>query len=272
MIASIHVIHIADRVDREPTMRALNEKLHPLLLLQMQMQMQNKIDPVPIQIFNAIRQSDGRKGCYESHVGVMKRALAINSEQHALIFEDDAEFAQDMSNVRIQTLFNEALQFVKRTPSLEILFLGSFPNIFVANDTVKIRKEGFQHIFKTNPATTHAYIASATFMKRMTERFHEFAGIPIDDFYKSSLINTHALYPSIFLQSSSESDIASPLASFVSKFQLKNFIWRFVEFYATSTSVSLKHVLFVCSILLVLMYQVSSFSSSSSSVTRGFSL
>ena len=249
MIATIHVIHIADRVDREPTMRALNEKL-----LQMQ--------PVPIQIFTATRQSDGRKGCYESHVAVMKRALAINSEQHALIFEDDAEFASDMSTSRIQQLFNEALQFINKNKTLEILFLGSFPNIFVANDTVRIEKEGFQHIFKTNPATTHAYIASAPFMKRMTERFYEFHGVPIDDFYKSSLINTHAIYPSIFLQSSSESDIASPLASFVSKFKLKKFIWRLAEFYATSTSISLKHVLFVSSILLVLIYQLSSFSSS----------
>lgn len=243
MIASSHAIHIADRADRELTMRTLHEKLHELLNIE-------------TTVFLATKQKDGRKGCYESHVAVMKRALLKNPDKHALIFEDDAEFASDLSaSLRYQLLF-EALDFAK-SHAFDILFLGSFPNMFVANETVKVSK--FQHIFKTNPSTTHAYIASSSFMKRMTERFQDFEGIAIDDFFKSNLINTFALYPSIILQSNSESDIASPLASFVSKSGLKKFVWRCAETFSTSISLSLKHILFIALSLCVLLYHISSF-------------
>jgi GR25 family glycosyltransferase involved in LPS biosynthesis len=243
MIASAHVIHIADRKDREQTMQTLRANLQEQLNIQ-------------TTVFFATKQRDGRKGCYESHVAVMKRALLLSNDKHALILEDDAEFAADLSTSLRRQLLLEALDFAK-SHSFDILFLGSFPNMFVANDTVKVSK--FQHIFKTNPSTTHAYIASSSFMKRMTERFSDFQGVAIDDFFKSNVINTFALYPSIILQSNSESDIASPLASFVSKSGLKNFVWRFAETFSTSISLSLKHILFVALSLCVLLYQLSSF-------------
>ena len=243
MIASSYAIHIADRIDREQTMRQLHARVQEQLNIE-------------TTVFFAKKQKDGRKGCYESHVAVMKRALLENPDKHALIFEDDAEFASDLSASLHHQILLEALDFAK-SHSFDILFLGSFPNMFVANETVKVSK--FQHVFKTNPSTTHAYIASSSFMKRMTERFQNFEGVAIDDFFKSNLINTFALYPSIILQSNSESDIASPLASFVSKSGLKKFVWRFAETFSTSISLSLKHILFAAISLCVLLYQISSF-------------
>lgn len=266
MIGSIHTIHIPDRKDREENMKTLNAKLFPLLS-QLQLQAERYApkrfkDKTTIQnyTFLAVRQTDGRKGCYESHIHVMKKALALD-DKPALIFEDDAEFASDLEHTEVSVLFRDALKFIE-SEEYDILFLGSFPNMFVANETVKVK--GFQHIYKTNPATTHAYIASVPFMKRMVERFSQFDGVPIDDFYKSSLIKTFAVYPSIFMQSLSPSDIASPMASFISKCGLKNFVWRLAESYCTSFSMSLKHVLFVTACFIMLLYQLSSFD-------RGFS-
>jgi hypothetical protein len=129
----------------------------------------------------------------------------------------------------------------------------------VSNDTLQIK--GFQHMYKTNPSTTHAYIASHLFMKRMTTQFREYNDIAIDDFFKSRLIQTYAIYPSIFLQSVSQSDIASASASFVSTSKFKNIIWRLAESYATRIGLNLKHIVLVLLCLLILLYHISTFRS-----------
>jgi GR25 family glycosyltransferase involved in LPS biosynthesis len=273
MIQSSHIIHIHERTDRLQNIVLLNEKLNSglfdtLLVNDKQSsekpnstdrtisEKTEKNEKKDIIIFQAIRQKDGRKGCYESHVQVMKNVLLQNPDKCALIFEDDAEFATDVDESLIRSILDQANTFIS-TEHFDILFLGSFPNVFVANETVKVLK--YKNIYKTSPATTHAYIASPKFMKRMTESFYEFEGIAIDDFYKSKFINTYAVYPSIFLQSLSKSDIASPMASFISSFKLKNSIWRLAELYSTSVSFSLKHVLFVTFFMCILCIQVSSF-------------
>jgi GR25 family glycosyltransferase involved in LPS biosynthesis len=245
MISSIHLIHIPDRTDRDRSIQELQKTLLSFF------------GPLQIQIFEAQRQKDGRKGCYESHVSVMKKAISLH-DGHALIFEDDAEVGHDLNDKMVHELVQEALRFAK-TETFDILFLGSFPNVLVANETIKI--QGFQHMYKTSPSTTHAYIASHKFMKNMISRFAVFENVPIDDFFKSSLIQTYAIYPSIFLQSVSQSDIASPSASFVSSSKFKNVIWRLTESYATRIGHSLKHVGLVFLCFLLLLYQISTFRS-----------
>jgi GR25 family glycosyltransferase involved in LPS biosynthesis len=282
MIQSIHVIHIDERIDRLENIHVLsnllksevfnvllnsqnNDSLEKLTKLQKlenidielkQEHLKDITKKKDLHIFSAIRQKDGRKGCYESHIQVMKKALLQNPNKCALIFEDDAEFAKDVDKSLVVSILDQTNTFTS-TEKFDILFLGSFPNVFVANDTIRVSK--FKNIYKTSPATTHAYIASPQFMKRMTESFYEFEGVAIDDFYKSKFINTFAIYPSIFMQSISKSDIASPLAAFISSFKLKNSIWRLAELYSTSVSFSLKHVLFVTFFMCILFIQISSF-------------
>jgi glycosyl transferase, family 25 len=273
MIQSSHVIHIHERTDRLQNILLLTEKLksglfNTLLGTGKQTGKQNTEKRTltententekneDIKIFPAIRHKDGRKGCYESHIQVMKNALSQSPDKCALIFEDDAEFATDVDESLVVSILNQTNAFIS-IETFDILFLGSFPNVFVANDTLKVSK--YKNIYKTSPATTHAYIASPQFMKRMTKSFYEFEGIAIDDFYKSKFINTYAVYPSLFLQSLSKSDIASPVAGFISSFKLKNSIWRLAELYSTSVSFSLKHVLFVTFFMCILFIQVSSF-------------
>ena len=244
MFSSCHVIHVKNRSDREVYIRSLGKS---------DIVLSNK---TPFFVHQVERQQDGRKGCYESHIEVMKKALKIDNHKPCLIFEDDAIVAPDLSTSAIRLLFDEASKFVaSKSNDYDILFLGSFPNMFSTAGTIQT---SFQNIYESSPATTHAYIASPNFMKRMTSVFSTFQNVAIDDFYKSTLFKKFAVYPSVFLQATSESDVASASASFVSKSGFKHFLWRFAERYCTSTHVNLKHVFFLLPLVILFIYVASS--------------
>lgn len=234
MISGAYVIHISQRNDRDENIVQLRQVLthSPLSLFC----------PAHLTVFEAKKQADGRRGCYESHVAVMRLALEANATLPALIFEDDAQIAWEASGAsqvqlrqcqEVQQFFNDAKKF-------DILYLGSFPNLFVSKSAIQV--ESYQHIYQSRPSMTHAYIASPRLMKLMTTVFATYEGVEIDNLYSkfNGFVN-YAVYPSIFLQSLSASDISPTLS--LSTLPIKEFIWSACEVYVKNVQCSVKEAL-----------------------------
>jgi hypothetical protein len=192
-------IHIADRKDREEYIKDLRKSFH-------------------INVFEAERSSDGKKGCYESHQRIMQQC---KDDPYAIIFEDDA-VAVDLK------YFDEALNFAKRS-DWDIIYLGCFPDIFRFQENV------IGHILKVKVAMTHAYIVSSSYMKKFSLRPYD--GIPVDNVFRDEA-RTFAILPSMFTQANTESDVANVFSSVF----VKDFVVAFCEFYAREVGVPV-HVL-----------------------------
>ena len=196
---SVWCIHIADRKDREPYIDNLKKSF-------------------AINVFEAERSVDGKRGCYESHQKIMRQC---KNDPYAIIFEDDA-VASDLK------YFDEAMNFAKRT-DWDIIYLGCFPDIF------KWQQNVLGHVYRVRAAMTHAYIVSSDYMKRFSDRPYD--GIPVDNVFRDEA-RTFAILPSMFSQANTESDVDNVFSSIF----VKDIVVKFCEFYATEVGIPV-HVL-----------------------------
>ncbi len=200
---------------------------------------------IPVNYYRTSRHPNGGiQGCFESHISILKEAYRDGAKT-CLIFEDDVIASNFLKD---EHLINDAISFMKNNPTWELFYLGTCPEI--VNSSIK-SVHGYNDIFKMNCICTHAYVVSASLIEKAQN--WNFTGVPIDYLY---LFNTNAygIYPSLFYQKASASDISG---SFWNLIPCKHYFFRLVELYARYINKPLKSIMFVfilCFILLLILY------------------
>lgn len=210
---AIRCIHMPARADRAVLVRRAASKAR-----------------MPVTWFHVSKHPDGGvRGCYESHLAVMREALAAGLP-NVLVFEDDIEVAPSFRRERVA----EVARFMAHTEGAwDILFLGCFPDIWRGAQTWVSG-----HMYAVRATQTHAYIVSAAGMLRLAHR--PFDGKPIDEVLRDEA-RCYATLPSLFTQALSQSDVSS--IGGISTFGGKRAVTAAVEAYAVHIGAPLRSVL-----------------------------
>lgn len=175
---------------------------------------------IPVQWFLTDRHPNGGiQGCYESHLACIREAYQRGAKT-CLMFEDDVLDSQFARDAR---LLVEAIQFMDRNQTWDLLYLGTCPDI-TRFKTEQVR--GYPQILKMRSLCTHAYVISRRYMQRLVGS--SFVGTPIDYEFLGNP-NAYGVYPSIFYQRSSGSDISG---DFWNRVPIKHLWFRAIEIYA----------------------------------------
>jgi len=178
----------------------------------------------------------GKRGCFESHVNLSKLNL---HKKYLFVLEDDFELNIEDEKI-VEEALNDVIQFMEKNLSWDLLYLGVLPNFWTANSYRQSK-----HIFKTVPfACTHAYFISQKYMEEVST--WKYDNKAIDVMYRDCK-NAYAVYPQIFKQRESKSDIVhfiTPCPPF-----LRDVPVNFSNWYAHNVGVSLLNVLFVLIII-----------------------
>jgi len=147
--------------------------------------------------FSGVKMEDGRSGCRESHINIIKDAK-INDYKKILIFEDDFVFVN-----KDQNLISNILEQISKI-GYDLFYLGA---------TVEPNYGRFQivseNIVRTNFAfTTHAYSVSSRLYDLILSEapFHPI----IDVYYQQRIVsrgNSYIANPMICLQRNTYSDV-----------------------------------------------------------------
>ena len=155
----------------------------------------NKLE-IPVEYYRVHKHlTDGARGCFESHISIIKKAY-YEGCKNVLIFEDDIIESPYFSNL----LIKKSIEFLKIT-DWELFYFGHQPNI-LTNSTTVISP----NIIKTQSTLTHSYAISRKYMKKLINITYE--DIPIDKIYLKNN-KSYALYPMAFYQDDSKSDIVT---------------------------------------------------------------
>lgn len=150
---------------------------------------------IPITFHNVDRHPvSGLQGCFESHIDIITEGYNKNY-QNIMIFEDDL---LDSPNFTSEFLAL-AVGFMESDKEWELFYLGTHLNIY--SNRVKFVSP---HILKVKSFTTHAYAVS----RRGMERYQgvQYKDIPYD-FLTVENDQAYAIYPGLFYQDGSDSDI-----------------------------------------------------------------
>ena len=222
----IQCIHMKNRTDRFELIEKVKKQIH-----------------IPIQYFHVLPHPEsGKRGCYESHLSVMKQALR-KKKKLCLIFEDDLEVSHFFSQKKIF----EIIYFIKNYLDWDVFYLGCFPDVWNS------RQDWFRgNIHKVKAAQTHAYVVNEKFMKKIVHRKYD--NTPIDEVFMSEA-RCFAIFPSLFRQASTISDVSS--IEITSIFPKKRFITDLVEWYSIFFGVPLRQILF--NVLICVTYYIFNF-------------
>ena len=200
---------------------------------------------IPVNYYRTHQHSNGGlQGCFESHISILKEA-GRDGVKTCLIFEDDVIASNFLKN---EELLNDAISFMQNNPTWELFYLGTCPEI--VNSSIK-SVHGYTNILKMNCICTHAYVVSEILIEKAQN--WTFTGVPIDYLYLFNP-NAYGIYPSLFYQKTSTSDISG---SFWNLIPFKHYFFRLVELYARYINKPLKSVMFVfilSFILLLILY------------------
>jgi GR25 family glycosyltransferase involved in LPS biosynthesis len=137
----------------------------------------------------------GQFGCWESHLNVMKQALASGAKC-AIIFEDDAIPTPQANSILCwDAAFEEIDRIMTNEKDWELIALGCLPMAW--KQTVSFYSK---NVLKAAFLETHAYIASERFMRRFVE-LEPRADVGLD--YVMALMTqgtSYALIPELFEQ------------------------------------------------------------------------
>lgn len=175
---AIYCINLNSRPDRKKTCQVIFDRYH-----------------IPITFHNVDRHPvSGLQGCFESHVDIITEGWN-KGYQNIMIFEDDLLDSPNFTS----DLLGRAIGFMQTDKDWELFYLGTHLNIY--SDKVKFVSP---HILKVKSFTTHAYAVS----RRGMERYHdiEYKDKPYD-FLTVVNDEAYAIYPGLFYQDGSESDI-----------------------------------------------------------------
>jgi len=162
----------------------------------------------------------GTQGCFESHIQIITKAFERGDER-CIIFEDDATPTKYLNN----KVLRKCIRFMDKHKTWNIFYLGVLPDI--RRYPTHIIEKG---IYKLQGICTHAYVIHRRLMEKLANM--KYAGIPIDYFYMQ-LNECYAIYPTLFYQGLSKSDITenSWYNSFRTEGLVKNY-YRMQEMYA----------------------------------------
>jgi len=182
---------------------------------------------LPVNFYRVHKdKEDGRRGCFTSHINIIKKAHDKNLD-NVLIFEDDIKCSLDKQGFykKMQTVYDFTNKY-----DYDIFFLGSIPDIYK-----KSTKKISENIYKVNAYCTHAYILSRSGINKYKNLSFDKERTSIDYIYRES-DKSYAIYPSIFFQNESKSDIAPSWFSF---FGSKEIIAKLREQYAAHINIPL---------------------------------
>ena len=157
--------------------------------------------------FSAIDRQPGWAGCFESHLAILQRALTAGA-RNVLVLEDDAELYSDWLSIWQEGQWQIPADW-------DMLYLGynlnpdaNLPPPFVAS-----------HLLRLNDAlTTHAYAVNGKYLEGLIKHIQASVGLnlPIDIVYASQFckVKAYGIYPMLFRQSSSISDILGCASDF----------------------------------------------------------
>ena len=154
---------------------------------------------IPVNYYTAIKHPNGgEQGCFESHINMIREAYYAGAER-VLIFEDDITPTDYLTIKHL----SKAIKFMTKHNDWDIFYLGALPN------TKKHRSEStnFNGIYKIKGICTHSYIVNRRAMSKLIHL--KYRGVPIDYYFINNLKHSYALYPTLFYQGLSPSDIVS---------------------------------------------------------------
>ena len=190
---------------------------------------------IPVKYFFANRHPNGgAQGCYESHISCINESY-LRGDEMCLIFEDDVLPCPNTHNIKI---LKEAIRFMKLNQTWELFYFGTHHNIW-SSKTQKVSNL-FPSILKIKSICTHAYVIHRRLMERMFNS--KYMGIAIDYIYVNNN-NAYGIYPSMFYQRLSPSDISSSWNSFPLKL---NWFWL-VDVYSKYINKPINSIAYVLS-------------------------
>lgn len=186
----------------------------------------------------------GTQGCFESHIQIITKAFDQGLER-CIIFEDDATPTKYLNN----KVLRKCIRFMNKNKSWNIFYLGVLPDI--RRTPTKVIEDG---IYKLQGICTHAYVIHRRLMEKMRDM--KYAGIPIDYFYMQ-LKECYAIYPTLFYQGLSKSDITDSTwnNSFRSEALVKTY-YRMQEMYAYHIKTPLLSAKMIMMIILFFVFYI----------------
>ncbi len=136
----------------------------------------------------------GSQGCFESHIQIITDAYNKGYER-CIIFEDDVTPTSKINNKAIR----KCIRFMNTNKNWNIFYLGVLPDI--RRKKTQVVEDG---IYKLQGICTHAYVIHRRLMEKMVNM--KYIGITIDYLYMQ-LDECYAIYPTLFYQGLSKSDI-----------------------------------------------------------------
>lgn len=156
-----------------------NDKYHYMREFEKRMKIpityyQPKPDPV-----------SGEKGCYESHLNVIRIAYE-KGWKNVLIFEDDVLESKYFSKTHI----SKAIDFMEKNQDWDLFMLGYGIN------PMGIPTKFTPHILKHKCSSASSYVVHRRGMKKILEN-PRYTGIPVDIYYQK--FNQYLYYPIQFV-------------------------------------------------------------------------
>lgn len=182
----------------------------------------NKLN-IPVNYYKTTKHPNGgEEGCFSSHIDIIREAYYDGAER-VLIFEDDITPTSNMNRKNLR----KAIRFMERNDDWDLFYLGALPNI----TSKSCKRTKYPNIYKLNGICTHSYVVNRKAMKTLIDLKYE--GTPIDYYYINHY-KQYALYPTLFYQGLSPSDIVSGgnwWSSYANKNTVSTF-YKCVETYA----------------------------------------
>ena len=156
-----------------------------------------------VEFFHPVpHPTDGRIGCFEAHVDIIKDALKRGFKRIG-IFEDDINL--NVTNIRQQIIkigkfLEEKDEDHTSDGGWNIFFLGCIPEIRYS----KTKRTKVEDIYQIAGLCTHAYLINTEMMRKMASQ--SFIGIAIDHLY-AKLGKCFTVSTPLFIQGNSVSDI-----------------------------------------------------------------
>lgn len=196
---------------------------------------------IPIKFFRTEKHPNGGiQGCFESHLSIIRDTYQRGLTK-VLIFEDDVMANSYLTSRNLR----RAINFMESNSSWDLFYLGTHP---------EIRKYTIKHIgndiYKMRSICTHAYVINQRLMKKLHKL--QFTGTAIDYLYVQ---NKHAygIYPSMFYQKASCSDISGDITSII---PVKHWWFRTVEIYAKFINLPIRDFSYSIVILIIVLILV----------------
>lgn len=138
----------------------------------------------------------GTHGCFNSHIEIITDAYKKGYER-CVIFEDDIVLTEGYNKKQLR----KCIRFMNKNKTWNIFYLGVLPDIRKSQTQIVEN-----NIYKLSGICTHAYVIHKRLMEKLIGL--KYIGIPIDYLYMQ-LNECYAVYPTMFFQGLSPSDIAS---------------------------------------------------------------